>query len=219
MTGLFPAVVFSLALISFGVKTESKETRQLAEKGRRGLGQWCCPHLPVWVGKGILGLLFRWKQRFISFSTLTCPYCVQTLLTAMHFLALEGDQAEVVKTLSIGVTHAIGTWIISTKTAKHISNKRGILLLLPSIMGKWHISHCLFVFSFLVIITSGKKPTNLAFAGTVPVMRWVLTEFMASGHNFSTHNSRSMERELHCTAAATPSSLPGHWDTNALKKS
>lgn len=49
-------------------------------------------------------------------------------------------------------------------------------------------------YSFLIIITSGKKTTNLPLAGTVPATRWVSSEFVASGHNFSIHNSRSMER-------------------------
>lgn len=114
MTGLFPAVVFSLALIYCGVKTEPSETCQLAGKGRRGLGQRCCPHLPVWVGKGILGLLFREKKKctpatevHLIQNSLPCLYCVQAVSAATPFLALEADQDEAVKPVSIGVTHAI----------------------------------------------------------------------------------------------------------------
>lgn len=54
MTGLFPAVVFSSALICFGVATEPSETHQPAGNRRRGLD-----HLSVWVGKDILCLLLR----------------------------------------------------------------------------------------------------------------------------------------------------------------
>lgn len=95
------------------------------------------------------GSSLQMKQRIPSTEVhliqhnLTCPYRFQAVSAAAPFLALEGDQAEVVQTPSIGATHAIRIWSISTKIAEHIYNRKGILLLLPCIMEKGHIPLCL----------------------------------------------------------------------------
>lgn len=96
--GTFPCCRVSLALIYFGVKTDPNEIRHLAGKGRRGLGQRCSPHLPMWVGKGILGLLFRWKsallqQKFTLFST-TSPACTALRLSLLLHLFLHWKETE-----------------------------------------------------------------------------------------------------------------------------
>lgn len=109
--GLSPAVVFPLALSHFDVKTEPNGARQTAIK-RRGFGRQCCPHLPVGVEQGILGLVFRRKftppteSRLIQHH-LAYLYCVPAVSAAAPFLVLKGDQAQVVQTLSVGATHAI----------------------------------------------------------------------------------------------------------------
>lgn len=130
MTGPSLVVLFPLALICFGVKTEPSGTRQAAVK-RRGLGQRCCPHLPVWTEQGILGLVLRRKstpptEAHLIQHHLTYLYCVQAGSAAAPFLALKGDQAAVVQTLSVGAAHAIRIWIISTKTVEHTSLTRNV---------------------------------------------------------------------------------------------
>lgn len=147
----FPTVVFSLALIYFGVKTEPNETHHLSGEKKKEVRS------TVLLSASCIG----WQRQFEAFlqvtkctpptevhliqHNLTCPCCAQA---ASAFYALEGDQAGVVPTLSSTAIHAISIRIISPKRAEHIT--RGTFLLLLSIVGKWHI-----LLSFHIRITSG----------------------------------------------------------------